>query len=163
MVSQTAVASRIDRADNSKFLEQFRYTIVASQLLSGHTITDQGRGPSTLPRSNAQGGVANGLLDPTGAMSAVLGALAVALVISWLYGSGGKLTKKRLLVVLILGGMAAGVAQVLMRRQWLRYRRHQALAEVSAFVSNTQEFDGVTGAAIALIQEVELVSRGYRM
>ncbi len=35
--------TRIDRADNAKFIEQFRYTIVASQLLSGHSILGQNR------------------------------------------------------------------------------------------------------------------------
>ncbi|KAK3066151.1 hypothetical protein LTS18_001963, partial [Coniosporium uncinatum] len=32
-----AVNSRLNRADNAKFLEHFRYTIIASQLVSEHT------------------------------------------------------------------------------------------------------------------------------
>ena len=44
---QKAVAAKIDGADNSKFLEQFRYVIITSQLLSGHSIVPhhQGRVP----------------------------------------------------------------------------------------------------------------------
>ena len=49
------------------------------------------------------------------------------------------------------------------RRQWLRYRRQQSLDEITTFVSNSQEFDSVAGAALALVQEVELVSRGLRL
>lgn len=64
---------------------------------------------------------------------------------------------------MILTAVAAGVIQVFLRRQWLRYRRHQALSEVSDFVSHAQDFDSATAAAISLIQEVELVSRGYRL
>lgn len=162
MFPQTAVASRIDRAGNTKFLEQFRYTIVASQLLSGHTIPGPNQGQSRALPADDQSN--NPLLDPAGAIGTIAGALALALAINWLSASGsGNFTKKRIAVFLILAAIGAGVIQVFMRRQWLRYRRHQALAEVSGFVSNAQEFDSATSAAIALIQEVELVSRGYRL
>ncbi|EEY18667.1 conserved hypothetical protein [Verticillium alfalfae VaMs.102] len=116
----TAVANRIDRADNSKFIEQFRYTIVASQLLSGHSITGHNHASSRyLPNAEHGQGNDNGLLDSTGALGAVLGALALAFAISWIVG-GGSLTKKRLAVLLVTAAIAAGVAQVFMRRQWLR-------------------------------------------
>lgn len=159
----TAVAHRIDRHDNTKFLEQFRYTVVASQLLSGHSITGQKPSPSRLPPApqNPDSGAA--LIDPTGALGAVLTALAIAFAISWLVGGGGPLNKKRLALVVFFGAGAAGIGRVFMRRQWLRYRRHQALSEVTTFVSNAQEFDETTAAAITLVQEVELVSRGYRI
>jgi integral membrane sensor domain MASE1 len=64
---------------------------------------------------------------------------------------------------LALGLFCVIVGQFWLQRQWLRYRRGQALGEVTAFVSNSQDLDGASGAAFALIQEVELVSRGYRM
>ncbi|KAH7376516.1 Mysoin-binding motif of peroxisomes-domain-containing protein [Plectosphaerella cucumerina] len=160
----TAVASRIDRAGSSKFLEQFRYTIVASQLLSGHTIAGSNAAQSRPPPGDGQNQNGNPLLDPTGAIGTVLGALAFALAISWMQGAGGSgFTKRRIAVLVILTAITAGVIQVFMRRQWLRYRRHQALSEVSDFVSHTQDFDSATAAAISLIQEVELVSRGYRL
>jgi hypothetical protein len=57
----------------------------------------------------------------------------------------------------------AVVAQVYVRQQWLRYLRNQALAEVTMFTSKSQDFDSASSAALSLIQEVELVSRGYRM
>ncbi|KAF6798843.1 proliferating cell nuclear antigen [Colletotrichum sojae] len=158
----TAVASRIDRADNSKFLEQFRYTIIASQLLSGHSILSQHHASPRPAHGGMDSNTTERLLDSTGAVVAVLGALALAVSINWLAGSG-PLNKRRFTLILLVALIAAGIAHVYMRRQWLRYRRLQALSEVTAFVSNSQEFDGATGAAIALVQEVELVSRGYRL
>nr|XP_036585712.1 proliferating cell nuclear antigen [Colletotrichum truncatum]KAF6795763.1 proliferating cell nuclear antigen [Colletotrichum truncatum] len=158
----TAVASRIDRADNSKFLEQFRYTIIASQLLSGHSVLSQHHASSQPTNPAIDGNSTDKFLDSTGAVTAVLGALALAVSLNWIAGSG-PLNKKRVTVILFVVVIAAGIAHVYMRRQWLRYRRLQALSEVTAFVSNSQEFDAATGAAIALVQEVELVSRGYRL
>lgn len=55
------------------------------------------------------------------------------------------------------------VTYAYVRRQWLQYVRQQALAETSEFVAKSQEFDAVATAALNLIQEVELVSRGYRL
>lgn len=50
---------------------------------------------------------------------------------------------------------------VLVRQQWLKYVRSQAIDNASALVANAQNFNTVASSAIALIQEVELVSRGY--
>jgi hypothetical protein len=50
-----------------------------------------------------------------------------------------------------------------MRRKWLHYLRQQTLSEISDFVLTAQQFDHVAANAMSLVQEVELVSRGYRM
>ncbi|KAF5582497.1 hypothetical protein FPANT_8520 [Fusarium pseudoanthophilum] len=154
-----AVAASIDRADNAKFLEQFRYTIIASQLLSGHSGLGQSqldnRGPS--PPTNED----ESLLSTEGILASVLAALAVAVVLSWVLGSG--VTKKRLVFLLVLCAAAVLLGQVYMKRQWLRYRRSQSLSEITSFVENSHNFDSASGAAVSLIQEVELVSRGYRL
>lgn len=49
------------------------------------------------------------------------------------------------------------------RRQWLKYVRHQAVEAASILVTNAQSFDSAASASVVFIQEVELVSRGYRM
>jgi len=49
------------------------------------------------------------------------------------------------------------------RRQWLQYLRQQTLVEISNLVAKAQGLDTAISAAVTLIQEVELVSRGYRM
>jgi hypothetical protein len=157
------VAASLDRGDTARFLEQFRYTIVASQLLNGHSLLGQAQPPAVdfppiIDQANKS------LLSVEGIFASVLGALGVAVVLSWVLGSAPSyVTRKRLIFLVILLVAAVLLGQVYMRRQWLRYRRQQSLTEVRAFVSHAQDFDSAAGAALSLIQEVELVSRGYRM
>lgn len=73
------------------------------------------------------------------------------------------ITRKRLVFLLVLCAAGVLLGQVYMKRQWLRCRREQALTEIADFVTNSHNFDGATGAVLSLVQEVELVSRGYRM
>ncbi len=155
--------SRIDRADNLKFIEKFRYTIVASQLLSGHSIAAQqnyhGRPretEATTPNAAAP--------TSTGVLATAAAALVVAWVVRWVYSGGyAHLTKKRVSFSALVLVAVAVVSQAYLRQQWLRYLRDQALAEVTTFVARSQDFDSASSAALSLIQEVELVSRGYRM
>ncbi|KAJ6789818.1 hypothetical protein PWT90_04509 [Aphanocladium album] len=158
-----AVAASMDRADNEKFLEQFRYIIIASQLLSGHTVAARRHAGA-----NALGGAADSdqsLLSNEGIIASVLGALAVAVVLSWIFGHKKEsyVTKKRLVLLIALLGASGVLGQVYIRRQWLRYRREQSLSELSGFILNSHEFDSAVEATLALVQEVELVSRGYRI
>ncbi|UNI21040.1 hypothetical protein JDV02_007068 [Purpureocillium takamizusanense] len=158
-----AVVASIDRADNAKFLEQFRYTIIASQLLSGHSIVSH-RASFTSNPSGATAEPNPALLSTEGIAASILGALAVAVVLSWLRGSTKPyMTRKRLTVLVALVAASGFVGQVYMKRQWLRYRREQSLSEVVAFVANSHDFDSATEATLSLVQEVELVSRGYRI
>lgn len=157
-----AVASTIDRADNTKFLEQFRYTIVASQLLNGqsilgqqHLVQHQSEAPPVAHMNNP---------TTTGLVLTASGALILAWLVSWIYSGGySHLTRKRVFVTLVLLAVAALLSHAYVKQQWLRYLREQAVTEVTAFVSRSQDFDSASSAAAALIQEVELVSRGYRI
>ncbi|SPJ78000.1 uncharacterized protein FTOL_06389 [Fusarium torulosum] len=153
------VAASIDRADNAKFLEQFRYTIIASQLLSGHSGLGQSQLGNNAPISLTTED--ESLLSTEGIVASILAALAVAVVLSWVLGSG--VTKKRLVFLVLLCAAAVLLGQVYMKRQWLRYRRSQSLSEITSFIEHSHNFDSVSGAALSLIQEVELVSRGYRL
>ncbi|ATY59134.1 Proliferating cell nuclear PCNA [Cordyceps militaris] len=158
-----AVAASMDRADNEKFLEQFRYMIIASQLLSGHTVAArrhagaEALGPAI--ESNQS------LLSNEGIIASILGALAIAVVLSWIFGhkKDSYVTKKRLVLLVALLAASGALGQVYVRRQWLQYRREQSLSELSGFIINSHEFDSVVEATLALVQEVELVSRGYRI
>ena len=49
------------------------------------------------------------------------------------------------------------------RRQWLEFLRCEVVRNASVLVSNAQNFDTAASSAITFVQEVELVSRGYRM
>ena len=155
--------SRIDRADNLKFIEQFRYTIVASQLLSGHSIAAH-QNYQTRPKDAPD--TPRNVAVPTsaGLFATAAAALVVAWVARWLYSGGyAHLTKKRVSFTALVLVAVGVVSQAYLRQQWLRYLRNQALGEVTTFVARSQDFDSASSAAMSLIQEVELVSRGYRM
>lgn len=121
-----------------------------------------------LPLQNVNAATADSheksLLSGVGIAASVLAALAVAVVMSWVLGSSpSQITPKRLIFLLVLVVTAVVLGQVHMRRQWLQYRREQSLTEISSFISNSQDFDSAAEATLALVQEVELVSRGYRL
>lgn len=158
-----ALAASLDRADNAKFLEQFRYTIIASQLLSGHSMPGH-RSTDPSPAAPADAYKGGSILSTQGVVAPVVGALAVAVLLSWLLSSmQSPMTRRRVVLVLLVLAASAFVGHVYMRRQWLRYRREQSVSEIASFVSNSCDFDGATEATLSLVQEVELVSRGYRI
>jgi hypothetical protein len=92
----------------------------------------------------------------------------VAFLFAWAtHWSRGAESKSAVLsrITLVVGVfvIAATLAYAYVRRQWLQFLRQQMLAEVTDFVYKAQGLDAVTAAAMTLIQEVELVSRGYRL
>lgn len=163
-----AVTARIDRADNQKFIEQFRYTIVASQLLSGQSVAGLNHFYRNQDASDGstKGQQNNDVILPnsTGLIATAAGALVVALGIRWLcLGGYTRLTKRGVLITVVVAVAVGMMAHFYIRKQWLRYVRNKALAEVATFVAKSQDWDSATSAALSLIQEVELVSRGYRL
>lgn len=91
-----------------------------------------------------------------------------AFVLAWLvhWTRGGRSSSAgmgRVAVFLTVLVLLAIVLYAYMRRQWLQYLRQQSLSEISEFVAKAQEFDSAAAGALSLVQEVELVSRGYRM
>lgn len=157
------MVSTIDRGDNLKFIEQFRYTIVASQLLSGHSIAAHPNYQNR-PKESPDPPPSATLPTSTGLLATAAAALVVAWVARWIYTGGyAHLTKKRVTFTALILLAVGAVSQAYLRQQWLRYLRNQALGEVTTFVTRSQDFDGASSAALSLVQEVELVSRGYRM
>lgn len=159
---QKALNSRLGRADNTRFLEQFRYIIVASQLLSdnyyhGHTESNGGDiSDTSAPQPRA--------FTLTGATLTASTSFVLVWVINWTRGGRGSgLTTSRVASVVTLLVTSAVLAYVYIRRKWLQYLRQQILVEASSFVGNAQNLDRSTAGAMTLVQEVELVSRGYRM
>jgi hypothetical protein len=100
--------------------------------------------------------------SPTGA--ALTGTTAFSLV--WLVHWSRRqpeFSKERWSLVLLVVVAVATAVYSYMRRQWLQYLRQEAVEGASAVVTNLQAFEASTSSALALIQEVELVSRGYRL
>ncbi|CAA9964460.1 Vezatin domain containing protein [Pyrenophora teres f. maculata] len=162
-----AVNSRLGRADNERFLEQFRYLIVASQLLG-----EQGGLRTSAIPSFATDFATDGRTDAHEFRAARISPIGAALtgsatfILVWLVHWSRRreaFSKGRTLLVLLVFAAMATAAYGYMRRQWLYYLRQEAVKGASALVTNLQAYDASTSAALALIQEVELVSRGYRL
>ncbi|ORY19481.1 Mysoin-binding motif of peroxisomes-domain-containing protein [Clohesyomyces aquaticus] len=159
-----AVNARLGRADNQRFLEHFRYLVVASQLLgeqAGLRATALPNFPADGPAQQQDFRVATTNL--TGA--ALTGGTAFVLVwlLHWSRARANGFSKSRFCVVLAVFAAIATTCYAYLRRQWLQYLRQQAVDGASVLVTNLQAFEASTSSAIALIQEVELVSRGYRL
>ncbi|CZT48032.1 uncharacterized protein RSE6_08679 [Rhynchosporium secalis] len=160
-----AVNSRLGRADNARFLERFRYMIVASQLLSPHsylgqTIQGQSR-DAVVPTPDAP---QIGAITLAGAAVTASVAFALVWLINWTRGNErSSAGKGRFALALLAIIMLAMVSYAYMRRQWLQYLRQQALSEISDFAAKAQGLDVMVAGALTLVQEVELVSRGYRI
>ena len=164
----TAVNSRLGRADNARFLEHFRYIIVASQLLSEYL--DQGSLQGSQPQfpsldgSRDDSGIPSVTTSLYGATATAVVAFALVYVIHWARSSrGGFISKGRVALALAIFGVLATLGYAYIRRQWLKFLRRHAVSTASAMTANWQAFEMSSSSALAFIQEVELVSKGYRL
>lgn len=92
----------------------------------------------------------------------VIAVLAFALV--WLvqWTKNGPKTS-RIVLVLAFFAITALASYGYLRRQWLKSLRQEAVEAVSALTTNLQALELSTIATLSMVQEVELVSKGYRM
>ncbi|OBT73910.1 hypothetical protein VF21_08256 [Pseudogymnoascus sp. 05NY08] len=160
-----ALNSRLGKADNTKFQERFRYIIVASQLLNDRQYHGQGYGSKSPPRSSEDAPVTSlKTFSPRGAAVTASVAFGVSWMIRW--GSAGQdwisITLRCIIIAALLVAGAI-IGQAYLRRKWLHYLREQNITEATRLVGQTQDLDSAVTAALSLIQEVELVSRGYRL
>ncbi|KAH9809167.1 Mysoin-binding motif of peroxisomes [Teratosphaeria destructans] len=164
----SAVNSHLQRVDNEKFMEHFRYIIVASQLL--HEYLDQG---SLQPAVIAQGGqeganhtsaTSPATSDTYGAVAAAAIAFALVYIIHWSRSRRDSFvswTRVALALAVFIAVALVGYAYV--RRQWLKSIRQNAVAAASTLTTNWQALEVATSNALSLVQEVELVSKGFRL
>lgn len=157
--------ARIGRGDNERFLEQFGYVIVASQLLNEHSAPSytsaadvvSASQQTDLPSLSTTFGLHGAIVTATTSFS-------IAWLLHWGRSRNGSgLDPKRVGVLLILVPVLGILFYSFAKRQWLKYLRHQAVEAAGAFIGNAQGFDSTASASVVFIQEVELVSRGYRM
>lgn len=90
-------------------------------------------------------------------------AFALAWMIHWVRDGKEGNGLGRLAVFFVVVGVLTVLSYAYVRRQWLQYLRQQNLSEVTRFVGLAHEFDTAASGALTLVQEVELVSRGYRL
>ncbi|KAK3111948.1 hypothetical protein LTR53_012299, partial [Teratosphaeriaceae sp. CCFEE 6253] len=155
----TAVNSRLGRADNARFLEHFRYIIVASQLLSEYL--DQGTLQGAQPQFPSFDGARDATGIPSvkmslyGAAATAVVAFALVYIIHWARSSrGGFISRGRVALALAIFGVLASLGYAYIRRQWLKFLRRQAVTTASAMTVNWQAFEVSTSAALSFIQEV---------
>ena len=162
---QDAITSRIGRKENTKFLEQYRYIIVASQLLSNHQYHGSTyASPMARSTGDGQGDGLASLDNPIGAAATASVALGITYIVKWTVSAPE--VQIFIVRIAIMSGLLAAIAivgQAYLRRRFLHYLRQQNIVETNKFVENSQNVDAAMRAALSLIQEVELVSRGYRM
>ena len=167
-VTKSAIHGRLGWTKNLNFLEQFRYIIVASQLLSEHTkpfaykrqALPSPRGEWPLKSEHDKG------FKPGPVGLAITGITAVGLAYFIKRLQGVKLSDystTTLGIVTVLCIFLMINLYYYSRRQWLHYLRLRSMENATSLTTNAQNFEAAATAAFTLIQEVELVSRGYNM
>ncbi|KAL9057735.1 MAG: hypothetical protein Q9206_002233 [Seirophora lacunosa] len=169
MLFQSVVNSRLGWAENARFLEKFRYTVIASQLLNDvpnpgiykrQTIAqDVENGFSSVDHEGQQ--VTFSLLGLSGTTTA---AFALAWFIHWTRNVATPTSRAwSLILAPVVAIMVCSIIYMYFRRQWLHWIRAQAVESASTLVTSAQNLDAAVTASVNLIQEVELVCRGYRI
>lgn len=138
---------------------------MASQLLNTHSYIGQtGPGLSSDAAVLSSSAPQLGTLSFQGIGITASLAFALASLVHWVRGGRPSAVGfGRLIVFLVILVLLAMILYAYMRRQWLQYLRQQTLVGISEFVTKAQDLDSSAMGALTLIQEVELVSRGYRM
>ncbi|KAJ5142657.1 uncharacterized protein N7515_001444 [Penicillium bovifimosum] len=161
----SALNFQLARSDNKRFLEQFGYVIVASQLLNEHSAPSytsaadvlSAKQPAALPSLSTTFGT-------QGALVTAFTSFSIAWLLHWTRSRPGSgISFKKVGVLLIIVPTVGVLFYAFAKRQWLKYLRHQAVEAAGAFIANAQGFDSAASASVVFIQEVELVSRGYRI
>lgn len=159
---QKAINSQLGRAENTRFIEHFRYVLIASQLINEYQ--DHGSlQPSRIPAQTPE------IRTPN--VASFLGAAVTAgfaFLLVWLlhWARNTKTTgprKSRLLLTALCYAAVAVIVYAYARRQWLKYIRKQAVENATRLTTDLQAFELSSTSALSLIQEIELVSKGYRI
>lgn len=140
--------------------------IVASHLLDEYTAATHTNTATETPADASKH-------DPLSFSSAVglTGAVVTAITSFSVVGlihlsrtrSGSGINPRKIIILLVVLPLVGAVFYAFARRQWLRFVRQQALQGASEFINGSQRFDSLVSSSVLFIQEVELVSRGYRM
>ncbi|KAK5086601.1 hypothetical protein LTR05_003769 [Lithohypha guttulata] len=147
-------ATSIQPTSSEQILEQFRYLIVASHLLSDDA-------PSR-PVGNESRGRDRSLVY--GAATTVALSFITAWGLHWLRTRGDTiraLSKVELALYCTIS-FCLGVAVLLfVRHQYSKYVQKTAAASLTRLVNDSHSFDVTAGKTLRFIQEIELVARGY--
>ena len=146
----------------------FRYTIVASQLLNEHSNSKTYKRQSFPPpaRDGSSQWDKEQSFVPSWEGLALTGVTAFALAwsIRWFHSRGiARYNTPHKVAFVSTCSVFTIILYYCFRRHWLHYLRVRAVESASSLTVSARDFDAAASAGITLIQEVELVSRGYNM
>lgn len=150
----TSVASLSDE----RALERFRYTFVASQLLS-----DDHNQRSRPPEDDASLSIS---LTLRGALVAIGLSFFIPWLLHWIRIRTRSPVPIGLSKVIFYITIAFSITLFLIvtfRRQYARFIRQRAISSASRYIAAANTFDTTTSAALRHVQEIEVVARGYQM
>ncbi|PGH14221.1 proliferating cell nuclear antigen (pcna) [Helicocarpus griseus UAMH5409] len=166
-VCKATIGTRIGKSENERFLEQLGYIIVASQLLNEQSAPSYSAATGLLSNTTNNADLSKTRATNFGLRGAIFTAAAsfsVVWLLHWARSRQGASWDFRRVCILISLLLAVAITfYAFAKRQWLKYLRRQAVDAASVLVTNAQSFDSAASASVVLIQEVELVSRGYRL
>ena len=169
-MAQSTIKARITKAEHERFLEQFRYLIIASQRLveqsrparahANHSLRQVDHDFRSQQRSDSDA------LTVHGVVATAVSSFLIAWAFHWVRSSATR--SARALFAKILAVLSLIVALVVGFRSYMgRYRsqrlRRDVVDAVSSLISESHTLDGLTSTAVTLIQEIEIVARGYEM
>ncbi|KAL8643379.1 MAG: hypothetical protein Q9228_000012 [Teloschistes exilis] len=164
-----AINSRLSWAENGRFLEKFRYTIIASQLLNNvpnSTVYMRQHAAQNLDVGQQDLNTDTEVVQFTwpGLALTALTAFTFAWLVQWTKAIAQS-TSQGWPIVLAPTTVVATcfLLYVHFRQQWLHWLRNQAVQNASALVASAQDLQVAASTTINLVQEIELVCRGYRM
>jgi Mysoin-binding motif of peroxisomes len=160
---QQAVNSRLHRAENEQFLEHFRYTIVASNLLDEHPgYARPVNLPAQAPPQPEEYSLASWTVNGVAVTTTL--PFTIAWLIHWAVSArSGEIGWSRLMVLIVALIASMSFLYVYARKQRLHTLRQNAVKSLTALTTNFEALEVSSSAALTMIQEVELVSRGYRL
>ena len=164
---QSTLKTGILRREHDQFLERYRYLIIASQLLDEETRPANGNAiPSLSRRNDSDSSQSTGLSGVSLLGTLVTG--TASFTVAWTYSWARSLAAQNIRSCLLIFFIALGVATVLFvtlrtivwRDSSQRLQRNVVDA-VSQMITNAHSLDSLSRTAFTMIQEMEIVARGY--
>lgn len=175
-MNQTAFSSTTPAHETQRFLEQFGYTIIASQLLNEQPAPSYTSAAASARFSDIDSHNDGRLTVPsfdelTLSPSVPVSDTPIPLVTPCylIYAARSVLSSNSpqsiagRIFIAIIAVILLRLVSLHARRLWLRNLRRTAVSSARIIVSNSQGFDVVASVAVKLVQETEVVTRGYRL
>ncbi len=151
-------ARLVTEPSEERFLERFRYTIIASQLLAEDS-EPRRRNAEEQPNASIS-------FSLRGAYLTAAFTFSFAWLLSWLrarWNSPRTTSWSEICFFALITVTLAISLAFTARRQYLKFVRQSAIAAASRLVRELQDFDTSTIAAQRYIQEIEVVAKGYEI